>query len=77
MNIQQYGFRSNRSTEDIITQTLFYIDTYSSLNKKVTSASLDIEKAFNTVWHKDLNYKIFKHYNLPLITEKLLAHFTK
>ena len=76
MNIQQYGFRPNRSTEDIITQSLFYIDTYSSLNKKVASASLDVEKAFDTVWHKGLHYKLFNHYNMPIITKKLLAHFT-
>ena len=46
-----------------------------TLNKKVASASLDVEKAFDTVWHEGLAYKIFNHYNLPLVTKKLLFHY--
>ena len=75
MNINQYGFRTKKSTEDIIFQTLFYLDTYIKLNKKTATASLDVQKAFDTVWHKGLIYKIYNHYNLPLITKKLLSHF--
>ena len=33
MNLQQHGFRSGKSTEDIIIKSLFYIDTYTNLNK--------------------------------------------
>ena len=75
MNPQQHGFRPGKSTEEIITKTLFYIDTYNTLKKKVASASLDMEKAFDTIWHEGLAYKIFNHYNLSLITKKLLYHY--
>ena len=47
MNINQFGFRAAKSTQDIIFQTLFYIDTYNKLNKKT-----DVQKTFDTVWHK-------------------------
>ena len=75
MNPQQYGFRSNRCTEDIIQQTIKYIDTYCKLNKKTTTVSLDVEKVFDKVWHQGLTFKIHNHYNLPLITKKLLSNF--
>ena len=52
MNLHQNGFRTGKSTEDIILKTLFYIDTFTTLNKKLASASLDMEKAFDTVWHE-------------------------
>ena len=69
INLQQHGFRHGKSTEDIILKALFYINTFSTLNKKLASASLDVEKAFDTVWHEGLAYKIFNYYNLPLITK--------
>ena len=77
MNLHQHGFRPGKSTEDVIIKSIFYIDTYSTLNKKVASASLDVEKAFDTVWHEGLAFKIFNHYNLPIITKKLLFHYVQ
>ena len=44
INFHQHGFRPGKSTEDIILKSIFYIDTYTTLNKKVASASLDVEK---------------------------------
>ena len=32
-------------------------------------------KAFDTVWHDGLVCKIFNHYNLPILTKKLLSNF--
>ena len=34
-----------------------------------------MEKAFNKVWHEGLAFKIFNHYNLPIIIKKLLFHY--
>ena len=57
MNLQLHSFRPGKFTEDIIIKTLFYINTYSTLNKKLAFASLDVEKAFDTVWHTALHTK--------------------
>ena len=75
MNPTQYGFRPGRSTENIIYTTFFYLDSYHKLKKKTATASLDVEKAFDRVWHQGLTYKIFKQYNMPLFIKKLLSHF--
>ena len=75
MNPQQYGFRPHRCTEDIIVQIIKYIDTYHKLNKKTATVSLDVEKAFDKVWHQGLTYKIYNHYNIPTTTKKLLSNF--
>ena len=75
MNPSQFGFRPGRTTEDIIYTTLYYLDSYQKLRKKTASASLDVEKAFDRVWHQGLIYKIYNHYNFPKITKKLLSHY--
>ena len=75
MNPTQYGFRQGRSTENIIYTTFFYLDSYHKLKKKTATASLDVEKAFDRVWHKGLTYKIFKQYNIPIVIKKFISHF--
>ena len=75
MNPSQYGFRLCRSTENIIYTTFFYLDSYHKLKKKTATASLDVEKAFDRVWHSGLTYKIFNQYHMPIITKKLLSNF--
>ena len=37
--------------------------------------SLNVEKAFDRVWHQGFIYKIFNQYNLPQVIKKLLSHF--
>ena len=74
MNPTQYGFRPGKSIEHIIYTTLYFVDSYQKLTKKTASASLDVEKAFDWVWHQGLIYKIFNQYNLPQITKNLLSH---
>ena len=75
MNPNQFGFRPAKSTEHIIHLTLQYLDLYQHKCKKTASISLDVAKAFDTVWHDGLVFKIFNHYNLPLLTKKLLSNF--
>ena len=55
----QSGFRQNKSTDD----HLFRLSqsVMESFNRKehVVAAFLDVEKAFDNVWHNGLRYKIF------------------
>ena len=61
---RQFGFRQNRNTQHAITLALTAIESYKKTNKTVLIASRDVQKAFDTVWHKGLLYKIA---NLPTI----------
>ena len=75
LNPHQYGFRPGRSTEDVIITSLFFLDTHHRQGKKTASISLDIQKAFDKVWHSGLIYKIHNHFNIPSITQKLLSNY--
>ena len=75
LNPQQFGFRPGRSIEDIIITALLFLDTHHRQHKKTASISLDIQKAFDKVWHAGLIYKLYNNYNLPDITRKLLSNF--
>ena len=59
INKYQSGFRQNKSTDD----HLFRLSqsVMESFNRKehVVAAFLDVEKAFDNVWHNGLRYKIF------------------
>ena len=75
MNPNQFGFRPERSTEQIVHLSLQYLDLHQTRRKKTASVSLDVAKAFDTVWHDGLVYKLFTQYNLPTLTKKLLSNF--
>ena len=75
LNPNQFGFRPNKSTEHIIYTSLYFLDTYHKLRRFTASASLDVAKAFDKVWHQGLTYKLFNNYNIPDLTKKLLSHF--
>ena len=75
MNPNQFGFRPEKSTEHIIHLSLQYLELHQARHKKTASISLDVAKAFDKVWHDGLVYKLFNHYNLPLLTKKLLSNF--
>lgn len=55
---EQFGFRSEHSTTLQLSRVLHYITT--ALNKKesVAAVFLDMEKAFDRVWHTGLLYKL-------------------
>ena len=75
VNPNQFGFRPNKCTENIIFLAAYYLDLYTLKNKKTASVSLDITKAFDKVWHSGLIFKLFTQYQLPELTKILLTHF--
>ena len=65
----QYGFHSSRSTADILTVITERISRSLDLSFQPRSIALDISKAFDKVWRKELLHKL-QSYG---ITGKILA----
>ena len=54
----QYGFRSSRSTADVLTVITHRISRALDSNLDARVITLDISNAFDKVWHKGLLHKI-------------------
>ena len=59
----QYGFRSSRSTADLLTVATDRIARALNKSGATRSVTLDISKAFDRVWHIGLLHK-FKSYGI-------------
>ena len=72
----QYGFRAGRSIQDVLLYTTAYINKHhTKIPCSFTQLTcLDVEKAFNKVWHNGLNFKIFE-LDLPIILQKFLCNY--
>lgn len=73
-NDHQSGFRSKRSTTD---QLLYYSQTvYEGFNlqKTTSSAFLDVEKAFDAVWHNGIRFKLLQ-LDIPIPYKRILSNF--
>ena len=70
----QSGFRKSKSTNDhrfCLSQTI--MESFSR-GEHVIAAFLDVEKAFNNVWHNELRYKIYQ-LDLPTKLCRWLSNF--
>ena len=58
INKYQSGFRQNKSTDHLFRLCQSVMESFKR-GEHVVAAFLDIEKAFDNVWHNGLRYKIF------------------
>ena len=74
---RQFGFRSGHSTEHALCRVVQ--DILQGYNKKQCTVLLllDIEKAYDTVWHNGLIYKLHKICKLPLYMASLIRYFIR
>ena len=72
---KQFGFRQHRSTQDALNIMVNYSVNNADRQLKTIMVTKDIEKAFDTVWHAGLKYKLCNNFNLPPLTCKLLCSF--
>ncbi|XP_046143143.1 uncharacterized protein LOC123988149 [Osmia bicornis bicornis] len=56
----QYGFRFGHSTEHAIVKLIHDVHRHLNINEIVAACLIDIEKAFDTIWHNGLIYKLIK-----------------
>ena len=70
----QYGFRSSRSTADLLTVVSDRIDRAFNRSGPTRAVALDISKAFNRVWHAGLLHKL-KSYGISGQTFGLISSF--
>ena len=72
----QFGFRPERSAEDVIALLAqFAQKPLDGRPGKAVLVSKDVEKAFDTVWHEGLKYKLHHLYDFPLPFTRLLCNY--
>ena len=74
INKYQSGFRQNKSTDDHLFRLSQSVMESFNRGEHVVAAFLDIEKAFDNVWHNGLRYKIFM-LDLPTKMTRWLSDF--
>ena len=70
----QSGFRKSKSTNDHLLRLSQTIMESFNRGERVIAAFLDIEKAFDNVWHNGLRYKIYQ-LDLPTKLCRWLSDF--
>ena len=75
INPQQYGFRQGKSTTHVTNLIHECIKHNHAQGYKTAILSKDVQKAFDTVWHSGLIWKIHHKFNLPMPMKKLLTNF--
>lgn len=71
---EQFGFRSKHSTVQQLTRVVEYITLNYNLKLFTGMALLDIEKAFDTVWHTGLYVKLHR-YKVPVYLINLIKSY--
>ena len=74
INKHQSGFRRAKSTDDHLFRLSQSIMESFNRGEHVVAAFLDVEKAFDNVWHNGLRYKIFQ-LDLPTKMTRWLSDF--
>ena len=71
---EQFGFRAHRSTVQQLLRITYKVSDNFNKNKSTAMLLLDIEKAFDAVWHQGLIYKL-ENYNFPQYLIKLILDY--
>lgn len=71
---QQFGFRQKHSTMQQILRLTEAVSLRFNENKSTAMCSLDLEKAFDSVWHEALLHKIFQNF-YPIYLTKIVKSF--
>ena len=74
INKHQSGFRKGKSTDDHLFRLSQSIMESFNIGEHVVAAFLDVEKAFDNVWHNRLKFKIFQ-LDLPNKMTRWLSDF--
>ena len=72
----QSGFRRHRQTKDHLLRIIQTCQSSFNKNQKVGAVFIDIEKAFDSVWHSGLLFKLDKQ-KIPPYLGKLLSSYLK
>ena len=71
---EQFGFRSFHSTTHQIKRISNHVKQNFSFQKSTALVLLDVEKAFDSVWHNGLIFKLIQH-SFPIYLIKLIQSF--
>lgn len=71
---EQFGFRAAHSTTQQLARVAEHIAHHLNLNESTGMVLLDIEKAFDTVWHEGLIHKLIVC-GVPLLLVRLLQSY--
>ena len=74
-NSQQYGFRQGKSTTHVTNLIHECVKHNNAQGFKTAILSKDVQKAFDTVWHSGLVWKIHHQFKLPMPIKKILTSF--
>ena len=73
---EQSGFRKHHSTNDKLFELTQAVCQTQRLSRRVGAIFLDIEKAFDRVWHNGLRYELL-HMNAPALLLRWISSFLR
>ena len=73
---EQSGFRKHHSTNDKLFELIQAVCQAQRLSTRVGAVFLDIEKAFDRVWHNGLRYELL-HMNAPALLLRWISSFLR
>lgn len=74
INSKQFGFRKEHSTVHQIKRVVNIIENNKALRLSTGAVLLDVEKAFDSIWHDGMIYKL-SDLNFPIYTQKIIKSF--